>query len=34
MKLIGYQQPTCLCVTMEFVVGGHFAFFMWIVFTF
>jgi len=21
MKLIGYQQPTCLCVEMEFVVG-------------
>ena len=22
MKLIGYQQPTCLCVKMEFVVGN------------
>jgi len=21
MKLVGYQQPTCLCVKMEFVVG-------------
>ena len=21
MKLVGYQQPTCLCVVMEFVVG-------------
>jgi len=21
MKLVGYQQPTCLCVMMEFVVG-------------
>ena len=21
MKLAGYQQPTCLCVMMEFVVG-------------
>jgi len=21
MKLVGYQQPTCLCVRMEFVVG-------------
>jgi len=21
MKLVGYQQPTCLCVIMEFVVG-------------
>jgi len=21
MKLVCYQQPTCLCVTMEFVVG-------------
>jgi len=21
MKLVGYQQPTCLCVEMEFVVG-------------
>jgi len=20
MKLVGYQQPTCLCVKMEFVV--------------
>jgi len=20
-KLLGYQQPTCLCVKMEFVVG-------------
>jgi len=20
-KLVGYQQPTCLCVKMEFVVG-------------
>ena len=33
MKLVGYQQPTCLCVKMEFVVGNHFAF-MRIVFTF
>jgi len=22
MKLVGYQQPTCLCVMMEFVVGA------------
>ena len=22
MKLVGYQQPTCLCVKMEFVVGN------------
>jgi len=22
MKLVGYQQPTCLCVIMEFVVGA------------
>jgi len=22
MKLVGYQQPTCLCVMMEFVVGN------------
>jgi len=22
MKLVGYQQPACLCVTMEFVVGA------------
>ena len=21
MKLVGYQQPTCLCVMIEFVVG-------------
>jgi len=21
MKLVVYQQPTCLCVMMEFVVG-------------
>jgi len=21
MKLVGYQQPTCLCVMMELVVG-------------
>jgi len=21
MKLVGYQQPICLCVKMEFVVG-------------
>jgi len=21
MKLVGYQQPTCLCVMMEFVVA-------------
>jgi len=21
MKLVGYQQPTCLCVMTEFVVG-------------
>jgi len=21
MELVGYQQPTCLCVMMEFVVG-------------
>jgi len=21
MKRVGYQQPTCLCVKMEFVVG-------------
>jgi len=21
MKLVGYQQPTCLCVMMEFVPG-------------
>ena len=21
MKLVGYKQPTCLCVMMEFVVG-------------
>jgi len=21
LKLVGYQQPTCLCVMMEFVVG-------------
>jgi len=21
MKLVGYQQPTCVCVMMEFVVG-------------
>jgi len=21
MKLVGYQQPTCLCVKLEFVVG-------------
>jgi len=21
MKLVGYQQPSCLCVMMEFVVG-------------
>jgi len=21
MKLVAYQQPTCLCVKMEFVVG-------------
>jgi len=21
MKVVGYQQPTCLCVRMEFVVG-------------
>jgi len=21
MKLVGYQQPTCLCAMMEFVVG-------------
>ena len=21
MKVVGYQQPTCLCVMMEFVVG-------------
>jgi len=21
LKLVGYQQPTCLCVKMEFVVG-------------
>jgi len=20
MKLVGYQQPTCLCVKMEFVI--------------
>jgi len=33
MKVVGYQQPTCLCVMMEFVVLNHFAF-MWIVFTF
>jgi len=30
IKLVGYQQPTCLCVKMEFVVGNYFAF-MWIV---
>jgi len=24
MKLVGYQQPTCLCVMMEFVVGNIF----------
>jgi len=23
MKLVGYQQPTCLCVKMEFVVGTN-----------
>jgi len=22
MKLVGYQQPTSLCVMMEFVVGA------------
>jgi len=22
MKLVGYQQPTCFCVMMEFVVGS------------
>jgi len=22
MKLVGYQQPTCLCVMMEFAVGA------------
>ena len=22
MRLVGYQQPTCLCVMMEFVVGA------------
>jgi len=22
MKIIGYQQPTCLCVRMEFVFGN------------
>ena len=22
MKLVGYQQPICLCVMMEFVVGA------------
>jgi len=21
MKVVGYQQPICLCVKMEFVVG-------------
>jgi len=21
MKLVGYQQPTCLCIKMEFVAG-------------
>ena len=21
MKLVGYQQPACLCVMMEFVIG-------------
>jgi len=21
IKLVGYQQPTCVCVKMEFVVG-------------
>jgi len=21
MKLVGYQQPTCVCVKMEFLVG-------------
>ena len=21
MKLVGYQQPTCLCVMTEFVIG-------------
>ena len=29
MKLVDYQQPTCLCVMIEFVVGTtkpHFAF--------
>jgi len=34
MKIAGYQQPTCLCVRMAFVVDrNHFAF-MWIVVTF
>jgi len=22
MKLVGYQEPTCLCVKMEFVIGN------------
>jgi len=33
MKLVGYQQSTCLRVKMELVVGTYFAF-MWILFTY
>jgi len=32
MKLFGYQQPSCLCAMMEFVVGNISL--SWIVFTF
>jgi len=32
-KLCGYQQPTCLCVKMEFAVGTISLSLMWIVFT-
>jgi len=33
MKLVGYQQSTCLCVKMELIAGTYFTF-MRIQFTF